>query len=66
MARLGCFTLKVDFLKKPGTLLEPFDPRNFAKKCVLKLVKQFSSHCLAIKSLNVPQSCLQVIHFAAF
>ena len=55
-----------NFLKKPGTMLDPFDPRNFAKKCVLKLVKQFSSHCLAIKSVNIPQSCLQVIHFVAF
>ena len=44
------------------TLLDPFDPRNFAQKCILKLVKQFSSHCLGIKSLNVSQSCLQILH----
>ena len=28
----------------------PFAPGNFANKRVLKLVEQFSSHCLAIKS----------------
>ena len=28
----------------------PFAPGNFASKCVLKLVEQFSSHCLAIKN----------------
>ena len=28
----------------------PFAPGNFAKKRVLKLVEQFSSHCLSIKS----------------
>ena len=31
-----------------------------------KLVEQLSSHCLAIKSSSVPQSCLQLVHFAAF
>ena len=28
-------------------------PGNFAEKCVLKLVAQFSDHCRAIKSLNL-------------
>ena len=28
----------------------PFAARNFAEKRVLKLLEQFSSHCLAIKS----------------
>ena len=27
---------KVDFTKKLGTLLNPFAPGNFAKKCLLK------------------------------
>ena len=28
-------------------------PGNFAEKCVLKLVEQFSDHCCAIKSFNL-------------
>ena len=46
--------------------INPFAPGDFAKKCVLKLVKQFSGHCGAIKSKNLPQSRLQLLHFAAF
>ena len=38
------------FLKKLGTLLNPFAPENFAKKGVLKLVEWFSVHCRSIKS----------------
>ena len=49
MARFGCFILKVDFLKKLGTLLNPFAPGNFAEKSGLKLVERFSGHCRAIK-----------------
>ena len=50
MARFGCFILKVDFLKKLGTLRNPFAPGNFAEKRCLKLVERFSGHCRAIKS----------------
>ena len=50
MTRFGCFILKVDFLKKLGTLLNPFAPGNFAEKRGLKLVERFSGHCRAIKS----------------
>ena len=38
------------FLKKLGTLLNPFAPREFAEKRVLKLVERFSGHCRAKKS----------------
>ena len=38
------------FLRKLGTLLNPFAPREFAGKRVLKLVERFSGHCRAIKS----------------
>ena len=38
------------FLKKLGTLLNSFTPREFAEKRVLKLVERFSGHCRAIKS----------------
>ena len=31
-------------------VLNPFAPGDFAEKCVLKLVEQFSGHCCAIKS----------------
>ena len=31
-------------------LINPFAPRDFAEKRVLKLVEWFSSHCRAIKS----------------
>ena len=54
------------FLKKLSTLPNPFAPRDFAEKCVLKLVKRFCGHCRAINNLNLPQSCLQVVHFVAF
>ena len=37
---------------------------DFAEKRVLKLVECFSGHCHAIK--NLPQTGLQVEHFAAF
>ena len=39
---------------------------NFAKKCVLNLVKPFSGHFRAIKSQNLLKSHLQVVHFTAF
>ena len=38
---------------------------NFAEKPVLKLVERFSGHYRAIKSYNLPQSRLQVVHFVA-
>ena len=38
------------FFKKLGPLLNPFAPRDFAEKRVLKLVEWFSGHCRAIKS----------------
>ena len=44
--------------------INPFAPENFAEKCILKLDKLFSGHCLAIKSLSLPQSPLQVGYFA--
>ena len=46
--------------------VHPLALGDFAKKRVLKLVKWFSGHCRAIKSLNVSQSHLQAVHFAAF
>ena len=33
----------------------PVSPGNFAEKRVLKLVELFSSHCLVLKSWNLPQ-----------
>ena len=36
------------------------------KKRVLKLVKWFSGHYRAITSYNLPQTGLQVVHFAAY
>ena len=47
------------------TLFNPFAPENFAGKRVWKLVKPFSGHCLAKKSQDLPQSCLQVTPFVA-
>ena len=44
----------------------PFAPGDFAEKRVLQLVEWFSGHCRAIKSQNLPQTGLQVVHFAAF
>ena len=44
----------------------PFAPGDFAEKRVLTLVEWFSGHCSAIKSYNLPQTGLQVVHFAAF
>ena len=49
-----------------GKLINPFAPGDFAEKRVLKLVEWFSGHCRAIKSSNLPQTGLQVVHFAAF
>ena len=46
--------------------INPFAPRDFAEKRVLKLVEWFSGHCRAIKSLNLPQTGLQVVQFMAF
>ena len=40
-------------------------PANFAKKCVLKLVEQFSDHCRDKKSLNLLLSHLQFVHFVS-
>ena len=37
------------FLKKLGTLLNPFASGDFAEKRILKLVERFSGHCHAIK-----------------
>ena len=51
MVRIGCFMLKVGFIKKLSTLPNPFAPGNFTEKRVsLKLVERFSGHCRAIKS----------------
>ena len=47
-------------------VLNPFAPGHFVEKRVLKLVGWFSGHCFAIKSLNLPQSHLQVVYFATF
>ena len=49
----------------PIILFNPFAPENVAEKHVLKFVKPFSGHCLAIKSHDLPQKCLQVIPFVA-
>ena len=46
--------------------INPFAPGDFAEKSVLKLVEWVSGHCRAIKSYNLPQTGLQVVHFAAF
>ena len=46
--------------------INPFAPGDFAEKRVLKLVEWFSGHCRAIKSQNLPQTRLQVVHFTAF
>ena len=50
----------------PLRVFNPFAPGDFAEKRVLKLVEWFSGHCRAIKSQNLPQSGLQVVHLAAF
>ena len=39
---------------------------DFAEKCILKLVEWFSGHYRAIKSENLTQCRLQVVHFTAF
>ena len=49
-----------------GEKVNPFALGDFAEKRVLKLVKRFSGHSRAIKSYNLPQIRLQVVHFAAF
>ena len=46
--------------------INPFARADFAEKHVLKLVEWFSGHCRAIKSQNLPQTGLQVVHFAVF
>ena len=46
--------------------INPFAPGDFAEKRVLRLVEWFSGHCRAIKSQNLPQTSLQVVHFTAF
>ena len=46
-------------------LFNPFTPRDFGEKHILKLVEWFSGHCCATKSYDLPQSCLQVVNFAA-
>ena len=46
--------------------INPFAPGDFAEKRVLKLVEWFSGHCRAVKSYNLPQTGLQVVHLAAF
>ena len=38
------------FPERKNNNFNPFAPGDFAKKCVLKLVEQFSGHCGAIKS----------------
>ena len=43
-------------------VIKPFAPGDFAEKRVLKLVEWFSGHCRAIKSLNLSQTGLQVVH----
>ena len=47
-------------------LINPFAPGDFAEKRVLKLVEWFSGHCRAIKSSNLPQTGLQLVHLAVF
>ena len=47
-------------------VLNPFAPGDFAEKRVFELVEWFSGHCRAIKSENLPQTGLQVVHLAAF
>ena len=56
----------VDTKRYRAKCINPFAPGDFAEKRVLKLVKQFSGHCGAIKSKNLPQSQLQLLHFVAF
>ena len=43
----------------------PFAPKDFAKKHILKLLEWFSGYCRAIISKNLPPSRLQVVHFAS-
>ena len=56
----------VDTKRYRVNCINPIAPGDFPEKRVLKLVKQFSGHCGAVKSKNLPQSQLQVLHFAAF
>ena len=58
--------IKVTYPTSIQVILNPFAPGDFAKKRVLKLVKLFSGHYRAIKSQNLPQTGLQVVHFVAF
>ena len=50
----------------PRDDINPFAPGDFAKKRILKLVEWFSGHCRGIKSENLPQTGLQVVHLMAF
>ena len=49
LTRTHCLVYLDDIITWAITF-NPFSPGNFANKRVLKLVEQFSSHCLAIKS----------------
>ena len=48
---LMIYACKIPIYVLETCLTHPCPPGNFAEKCVLKLVQQSSSHCLAIKSL---------------
>ena len=56
----------VDTKRYRAKCINPIVPGDFPEKHVLELVKRFSGHCGAVKSKNLPQSQLQVLHFAAF
>ena len=54
---------------KPSSLLQinPFTPGNFAENRILKLVEQFSSHCLALlRAKTYHKALLAGCHFVAF
>ena len=57
--------LKSGFFSKSLVLCLPIRSWRFCRKTekrVLKLVEWFSGHCRAIKSQNLPQTSLQVVH----
>ena len=56
----------VDTKRYRAKCINPIVPGDFPEKHVLELVKRFSGHCGAVKSKNLPQSQLQVLHFTAF
>ena len=56
----------VDTKRYRAKCINPIVPGDFSKKLVLELVKWFSGHRGAVKSKNLPQSQLQVLHFTAF